>query len=146
MTPDSIIGWSEILTVVSSIADFVFEPATVLASVANILTLCPAKSAPKSKVKDFPEGEPPNTKIGSLSWLLPLVFNVSPTAPEPPPPVDIIDIEKSPSSWEAKISFVPAVIDKSPFEDNVPVNCRLTLKLVSVKFEFDIVFKVLTVL
>ena len=73
MTPDSIISWSEILTVVSSFADFVFEPATVLASVANILTLCPAKFAPKSKVKDFPVGEPPDTKIGSPSWLLPFI-------------------------------------------------------------------------
>ena len=143
--PDSIIDWVEILTVESVFAVFVFAPATVLLTVAVILTLCPEKFAPKSKVAVLPVGEPPNVKIASLSWLLPVVFKVSPTAPVLPAPVVIIDIAKSSSSWAVKISFVPAVIDKSPFDDNVPVNCRLTVKLVSVKFELLAVNNVLTV-
>ena len=54
----------------------VFEPATVLCTVAKIFTLCPWKLAPKSSVKVLPVGEPPKENIASPSWLLPDKFKV----------------------------------------------------------------------
>ena len=41
------------------------------------------------------------------------------------------------------VSFVPAEIVASPFDDNVAVNCLLTWKLVSVWLELVSVFNVL---
>ncbi|BCU99030.1 MAG: hypothetical protein CM15mV25_0210 [uncultured marine virus] len=49
------------------------------------------------------------------------------------------------SSKETKVSFVPAEIVASPFEPKVCVKCLLTLKLVSLAPEFEVVFNVLTV-
>ena len=64
--------------------------------------------------------------------MLPDKLKVSPTEPVPPEPVDIMDTAKSSFARAPNISFVPAVIVASPFEDSVAVNCLLTLKLVSV--------------
>ena len=57
-----------------------------------------------------------------------------------------IETEKLSLANDEKVSFVPAVIVASPFEDNVAVKCLLTLKLVSVRPEFAVVFNVLAVL
>ena len=103
------------------------------------------KFAPKSRFKVLPVGEPVRLNIVSPSWLLPDKFKVSPTPPVPPEPVVIIDTEKSLSAKEANVSFVPAVIVASPFDESVAVNCLLTLKFVSVCPEFAVVFNVLTV-
>ena len=75
---------------------------------------------------------------------MPDKLNTSPTAPEVPAPNDIIETVKSNSASELNVSFVPAVIVTSPFEDNVPVKFLLTEKLVSVIPEFVAVFKVFT--
>ena len=98
---------------------FVLESAIVLVTVAKIFILCPAKLAPKSRFKVLPVGEPVKLNIVSPSWLLPVKFNVSPTAPVPPEPVVIIETEKSLLEFEANVSFVPADIVASPFDDNV---------------------------
>ena len=63
-----------------------------------------------------------------------------------PAPAVIIETEKLSLANDEKVSFVPAVIVASPFEDNVAVKCLLTLKLVSVRPEFAVVFNVLAVL
>ena len=76
---------------------------------------------------------------------MPVKLNTSPAAPVPPEPVVIIETEKSFSTNELNVSFVPAVILTSPFDDKVPVKCLLTLKLVSVIPELSVVFKVLIV-
>ena len=52
---------------------------------------------------------------------------------------------KSSLAKEVNVSFVPAVIVTSPFDDNVPVKFLLTLKLVSVAPLFAVVFNVFTV-
>ena len=145
-TPLSIIVWEEILTVELAFNVLVFESAIVLLTVANIFTVWPAKLAPKSKLSVLPVGEPCKLNIASPSWLLPDKFKVSPTAPVPPPPVAIIDTAKSLFDNEAKVSFVPAEIVISPFDDKSPLNCLLTLKFVSVWPEFVAVFNVFTVL
>ena len=113
--------------------------------VANIFTLCPWKLAPISINNVLPDGEPDNVNIGSPSWLLPLKLNTSPTPPEEPAPVDIIETEKSFSNKAANVSLVPAVIVASPFDDNVCTKCLLTLKFVSVIPELISVFNVLIV-
>ena len=69
----------------------------------------------------------------------------SPTAPDPPEPVDIIETEKSESNKEANVSSVPAEIVSSPFPVNVFTNCLLTLRFVSLAPELEVVFNVLTV-
>jgi hypothetical protein len=74
-----------------------------------------------------------------------VILKTSPATPEPPEPTDIIETAKSPCSKALNVSFVPAVIVASPFDDNVLVNCLLTLKLVSVIPELPVVFKVLIV-
>jgi len=145
IVPLSIVAWVEIATVEPLFKAFVFEPATVLTIVAKIFNLCPWKLAPKSTVSVLPVGEPPNVKIESPSWLFPPKFNTSPTAPVPPAPVVITVAVKSSLAKEANVSFVPAVIVTSPFDDNVPVKFLLTLKLVSVASLFAVVFKVLIV-
>ena len=94
----------------------------------------------------LPVGEPPKLNIVSPSWLLPDKFKVSPTAPVPPEPVDITDTAKSLFDNEEKVSLVPAEIVISPFDDKSPLNCLLTLKLVSVCPAFVVVFSVFTVL
>ena len=144
--PLSMVVCDEILTVVLAFNVFVFESAIVLLNVANIFTVWPAKLAPKSKLRVLPVGEPPKLNIASPSWLLPDKFKVSPTAPVPPEPVDITDTEKSLRDNEANVSFVPAEIVISPFDDKSPLNCLLTLKFVSVWPAFVVVFNVLTVL
>ena len=119
---------------------FVFEPATERVTVANILILALEKFEPKSNVKVLPVGEPPNVKIGLLAWLLPDKLKTSPEIPEP-----LLDISDTTKSFSAKLentSFVPAVIVAEP-EERVAVKCRLTLKLVSVIPELEVVFKVL---
>ena len=143
--PLSIIVWLDIAFVLSEFRVFVLEGATALETVAKILTLCPLKLAPKSRVNVLPVGEPDNVKIASPSWLLPDKFKTSPTEPVPPEPVDIIVTEKSSVFNEANVSFVPDVIDISPFDDNVPVKFLLTLKLVSVTKLLLVVFSVLIV-
>ena len=119
ITPLSIIVCDDILTVEAEFKVLVFESATVLLTVAKILILCPAKLAPKSKFKVLPVGEPVKLNIVSPSWLLPDKLKVSPTAPVPPEPVVIIDTEKSSFAKEANVSFVPAEMVASPFDDNV---------------------------
>jgi hypothetical protein len=59
--------------------------------------------------------------------------------------VVIIETVKSSSACDTKVSFVPAVIVASPFDDNVETNCLLTLKFVSVAPLFASVFNVLIV-
>ena len=76
---------------------------------------------------------------------MPLKLNTSPTSPEEPAPVDIIETEKSFSNKLANVSLVPAVIVASPFDDNVCTKCLLTLKFVSVIPELISVFNVLIV-
>ena len=53
ITPLSIVVWEEMATVELAFNVFVFEPAIVLLIVAKILTVWPAKLAPKSKFKVF---------------------------------------------------------------------------------------------
>ena len=123
----------------------IFDPATDLSIVAKIFILCPAKLAPKSNVKVFPEGEPASTNIGSPSWLFPVILKISPDVPVVPAPVVIIETAKSLCNNALNVSLVPAVIVASPFDDNVWVNCLLTLKLVSVIPELPVVFNVFIV-
>ena len=93
----------------------------------------------------MPVGEPPKLNILLPSWLLPAKLNMSPTAPEGPEPNAVIDTKKSNSANALNVSFVPAVNVISPLDVNVPVNCLLTLKLVSDTPELEVVFKVLIV-
>ena len=78
--------------------------------------------------------------------MFPDKLNTSPTAPVPPEPVVIIDTEKSLSNKAVNVSFVPAVMVASPFDDKVWVKFLLTAKLVSVIPELAVVFNVLIVL
>ena len=145
IVPLSIVAWVTTAKVVFIFKDFVFEPATERLTVPKTLTLCPAKLVPKSNVKVLPVGEPPKVNIICDWWLSPLKLNTSPTAPVLPPPTVIIETEKSFSAKPENVSFVPAVIEASPFPDNVAVKCLLIEKFVSVIPEFKVVFNVLIV-
>ena len=63
--PLSIIVWDDMFTVELEFNVFVFESATVLLIVAKILTVWPAKLAPKSMLRVLPVGEPPKLNIAS---------------------------------------------------------------------------------
>ena len=145
IVPFSIIAWLSTAKDILEFKDFVFEPATERLIVPKILTLCPAKSVPKFNVKVLPVGEPAKVNIVCAKWLLPVKLNTSPTEPVLPPPVVIIETEKSDSAKPANVSFVPAVIEASPLPDNVAVKCLLIAKFVSVIPEFKVVFNVLIV-
>ena len=124
IVPDSISVWLVFWIVEPFVKVFVLEPS-VLLNVASILTLWPLKFAPKSSFSEAPVGEPVNSNIASPSWLLPVKFNTSPTAPVPPEPVVIIVTVKSSLESEENVSSVPALIVPSPLDDNVETNCLL---------------------
>ena len=74
----------------------------------------------------------------------PVTLKTSPATPvDEPPPAVITETIVSASAAETNVSFVPAVNVTSPSEDNVPVNCLLTLKLVSDTSELAVVSNVL---